>query len=114
MQDHGSISHGKAGDVAVGEVPLVVVPSQRRESVERRDRKREDQLADDGRHEPKPRGCFQHGVGHGTQLQPVSHYGGAHIVSPYQIWFQCADSESSGTTTGSLFLFLYAFTKRTR
>src|SRR6202035_1204239 len=36
MHDHGSISHGKAGDVAVREVPLVVVPSQRRKRVERR------------------------------------------------------------------------------
>src|ERR1700722_12207098 len=42
MHDHGDIAHGKAGNVTVREVPLVVVPTQRGKSVERCYRECED------------------------------------------------------------------------
>src|SRR5579863_1155742 len=78
MRDYGSVAHGKAGEVAVGEVPLMVVASQRGESVERRYRKGEDHLAEDGHGKPEARGCPQGSVSCRGQFQPVSHYCGTH------------------------------------
>jgi len=81
----GEIAHGIARDVTMSYVltPSMEIPPQRRQTKERRYRKRENRLADED-HEKPTTGCYFQGcVRNGIQVQPISQYGCAHNLSPY-------------------------------
>src|ERR1700730_3875241 len=70
MHAEGEIAHVIARDVSMenNPIPSGQIAFHNRTTIERHDIHNENQLADDGHHKPKPRGCFQGFIRNGIQL----------------------------------------------